>query len=255
MTAPKHILVIEDDWELRKSIATQLEMEGGFTAVEISSSVDIAAQLASRSMRFDAIVLGDTRWGSDAHSLCVRLRRAGLQLPIIMISSTNDEDDVIRCLDSGANDCMIKPLHFGELRARLRAHIRDHAMSDNAVLGIGPYHFSPGTRSLYHPAEDRQIHLTVKEAALLRLLHQAGGEPIGRQTLLRRVWGRSASVFSHTAETHISRLRRKIEPSLSIEHIPMLGEAGAYRLRTREADEAPARRPMRGDPSINASAG
>ncbi|MCW3473843.1 response regulator transcription factor [Limobrevibacterium gyesilva] len=231
MTEPKNILVVEDDRSFRNALATELESDGTFTSVEIGSGVDVLARVMARNARFDAIILGETSLGDDACATCLRLRRSGVQLPIVMIRSTPDEDSVVHSLDSGANDCIVKPVHFGELKARLRAQIRDYEMSDNAVLGIGPYHFRPSARSLYHPVQDQQIHLTVKEAALLRQLHQAGGEPVGRQALLQRVWGRNTSALSHTAETHISRLRRKIEPFLSIEHVSLMDDACAYRLR------------------------
>jgi DNA-binding response OmpR family regulator len=124
---------------------------------------------------------------------------------------------------------MVKPFRLAELTARLRAQIRAHETSEDAVLVIGPYHFRPGSRSLHDPLENRRIRLTDKEAAVLKYLYRSGGKPVGRQTLLREVWGYAKGASTHTVETHIYRLRRKIEPEATSVRI-LVNEDGGYRL-------------------------
>jgi DNA-binding response OmpR family regulator len=116
-----------------------------------------------------------------------------------------------------------KPVRLGTLLARVEEALR----APSAPLAIGPWRFDPVARQM-EDAEGRKVRLTDKEAAILEHLHQAGGV-VGRETLLAQVWGYSTAVTTHTLETHIYRLRRKIETDPS--HAALLvTEAGGYRL-------------------------
>jgi DNA-binding response OmpR family regulator len=97
------------------------------------------------------------------------------------------------------------------------------------VLIIGPYHFRPGARTLTEPTSNQRVRLTEKEAGVLKHLYRAGATPVSRQTLLREVWGYSTGASTHTVETHIYRLRRKIEPDIANARI-LVNEDGGYRL-------------------------
>jgi DNA-binding response OmpR family regulator len=229
MSGPKHILIVDDDRALRSTLAAALEMEGAFEVTQADCAADAMAKSQGRGLRFDAVILDISLPDGDGCDLCGKLRRTGLRVPIIMLTGTASEQEVVRGLDSGANDYMVKPFRLGELTARLRAQIRAHETSEDAVLVIGPYHFRPGARTLHDPLENRRIRLTDKEAAVLKYLYRSGGKPIGRQTLLREVWGYAKGASTHTVETHIYRLRRKIEPDASSARI-LLNEDGGYRL-------------------------
>jgi DNA-binding response OmpR family regulator len=122
-----------------------------------------------------------------------------------------DELEIVRALDAGATDYIARPVRLGEFQARLRAHLRQHETSDSAVLRIGTYYFHAGERWLHEPATDRFIRLTSKEARLLRHLYRAAGEVVPQGTLLRDVSGYDVDIRTHTLETHIHRLRHKIE--------------------------------------------
>ena len=136
---------------------------------------------------------------------------------------------VVRCLDAGANDCIARPLRPLELAARLRAQLRQHADSAGAVLAVGPYRFRPAQRELEEAASGRIIRLTATETAMLRFLHRAGGAAVPRPVLLNQVWGYRPGVTTHTVETHIYRLRRKIEPDPYRRSLLLSDEVG-YRL-------------------------
>jgi DNA-binding response OmpR family regulator len=146
-----------------------------------------------------------------------------------MLTGADAEQDVVRGLDSGANDYIAKPFRIMELIARLRAQLRVFDNSEDAVFMIGPYTFRPSAKMLQDTARNRRIRLTEKECSILKFLYRAGGRPVGRQILLNEVWGYNAAVTTHTLETHIYRLRQKIEPDPAAASL-LLTEGGGYRL-------------------------
>jgi DNA-binding response OmpR family regulator len=150
-------------------------------------------------------------------------------MPIIMLTGSDDEADVVRGLDAGANDYIAKPFRLAELLARLRAQVRIFENSEDAVFTIGPYTFRPSAKLLQEPVKNRRIRLTEKEAAILKFLYRAGTRPVARQVLLNEVWGYNANVTTHTLETHIYRLRQKIEPDPGNARL-LVTEGGGYRL-------------------------
>src|SRR5208283_4091825 len=165
----------------------------------------------------------------DGRDLCVRLRRHGVKVPIIMLTGSDQEADVVRGLDSGANDYIAKPFRLAELLARLRAQLRIFENSEDAVFTIGPYTFRPAAKLLQDTAKNHRIPPTEKEAAILKYLYRAGSRPVARQILLNEVWGYNSAVTTHTLETHIYRLRQKIEPDPSNARL-LVTEGGGYRL-------------------------
>ncbi|HJT15072.1 MAG TPA: response regulator transcription factor, partial [Dongiaceae bacterium] len=155
--------------------------------------------------------------------------RNQIAAPIIMLTAVDGEADTIRGLDSGANDYVTKPFRLGELVARVRAHLRQHEHSEDAVLHIGPYVFKPAVKMLVEEAAKKKIRLTEKEAAILKYLYRAGQKSVSRETLLGEVWGYNAGVTTHTLETHVYRLRQKIEKDLGKPAI-LVTDQGGYRL-------------------------
>jgi len=223
------ILVVDDDRELRAMLAEQLAVDGEFVAVEAATSVEAEAKIASKETRFDAIILDVGLPDGDGRDLCMKLRRLGIKVPIIILTGSDEESDVVRGLESGANDYIAKPFRLAELLARLRAQLRIFENSEDAVFNIGPYVFRPAAKLLQEPIKNRRIRLTEKEAAILKFLYRAGTKPVARQVLLNEVWGYNAAVTTHTLETHIYRLRQKIEPDPSNARL-LVTEGGGYRL-------------------------
>jgi DNA-binding response OmpR family regulator len=150
-------------------------------------------------------------------------------MPVLMLTGADAETDVVRGLDAGANDYIAKPFCAGELLARLRAQLRVFDNSEDAVFTIGPYMFRPSAKLLLGPARNRKIRLTDKECLILKYLYRTGSRPVPRQVLLNEVWGYSSAVATHTLETHIYRLRQKIEPDPPTPRL-LLTEDGGYRL-------------------------
>ena len=229
MPAPRPILIVEDDAALRATLAEQLAAEGEFRADEVGSVAEAEARLAEDGARYDAVLLDVGLPDGDGRELCARLRKARLKAPIIMLTGADAETDVVRGLDAGANDYVAKPFRAGELLARLRAQLRVFDDSEDAVLAIGPYLFRPAAKLLLEPQRNRKLRLTAKEGGILKFLYRAGGRPVPRPVLLNEVWGYNSGVTTHTLETHIYRLRQKIEPDPSNVRL-LLTEGGGYRL-------------------------
>jgi DNA-binding response OmpR family regulator len=146
-----------------------------------------------------------------------------------MLTGADTDADTILGLDSGANDYITKPFRLGVLLARLRAHIRQHERSDDAVFVIGPYTFQPGAKLLVDEPRRKKIRLTDKETSILKYLYRTGGRVVSREVLLDEVWGYNAGITTHTLETHVYRLRQKIERDPANARI-LVTEAGGYRL-------------------------
>jgi DNA-binding response OmpR family regulator len=229
MPGDRPILIIDDDTTLREMLVEQLEVDGEFTAAEAGTISEAEAMVTARDARFDALILDVTLPDGDGRDLCASLRRAGLRMPIIMLTGSDEEADVVRGLDAGANDYIAKPFRLAELLARLRAQVRIFENSEDAVFTIGPYTFRPSAKLLQEPIKNRRIRLTEKEAAILKFLYRAGTRPVARQVLLNEVWGYNANVTTHTLETHIYRLRQKIEPDPGNARL-LVTEGGGYRL-------------------------
>jgi DNA-binding response OmpR family regulator len=229
MAGERPILIVDDDQALRERLVEQLSVDSEFSAHQAGTATDAEARITSGEGRYDAIILDVGLPDGDGRDLCSRLRRHGVKVPIIMLTGSDHEVDVVRGLDSGANDYIAKPFKMAVLLARLRAQLRIFENSEDAVFSIGPYTFRPAAKLLQEPAKNRRIRLTEKEAAILKFLYRAGTKPVGRQILLNEVWGYNAAVTTHTLETHIYRLRQKIEPDPSNARL-LLTEGGGYRL-------------------------
>jgi DNA-binding response OmpR family regulator len=145
-----------------------------------------------------------------------------------MLTGHDTDADTILGLDAGANDYIAKPFKFPVLLARIRAQLRTHEQSEDAVFQLGPYTFRPSAKTLV-TEDDRKIRLTEKETNILKFLYRAGDATVARDVLLHEVWGYNAGVTTHTLETHIYRLRQKIEPDPSNTRL-LVTESGGYRL-------------------------
>ena len=227
MSAQKNILIVDDDQALRQSLAEQLRMYEEFAASEAATGR--AALEAVKTGHFDLILLDIGLPDLDGREICKLIRRSGVAVPIIMLTAAASEADTILGLDSGANDYVTKPFRLGALLARIRAHLRQHEHSEDATFSIGAYTFKPALKLLIRPDGTGKIRLTEKEAAILKYLYRARERVIAREVLLSEVWGYNANVATHTLETHIYRLRQKIETDPSDPHL-LVTEGGGYRL-------------------------
>ena len=226
MAQRKTLLIIDDDDELRGALAEQLDLEPDFVAHQASTAGEGVALAVS--LRPELILLDVDLPDMDGHEACRRMRADGVSAPVIMLTGAVEDSDTIQGLEAGANDYVTKPFRFAVLLARIRAQLRAHEQSENAVFRIGPYAFRPAQKLLVDERQ-RKVRLTEKETSILRYLYRAGGDPVSREELLAEVWGYNAGVTTHTLETHIYRLRQKIEPDATAQKL-LITETGGYRL-------------------------
>lgn len=227
MTRAKKILLVDDDDLLRDTLIEQFGVHDEFQ-VEPIETAGKAIERVKEEAHIDLMLLDVGLPDMDGREACRVMRKNGFKSPIIMLTGADSEADTILGLDAGANDYVSKPFKFGVLLARVRAHLRSHEQSEDAVFKVGPYEFRPAVKMLV-TAEDKKIRLTEKETSILKFLYRAGGKPVTRDVLLDEVWGYNSGVTTHTLETHVYRLRQKIEPDPSNASI-LLTESGGYRL-------------------------
>lgn len=223
------VLVVDDDPKLIETLSEQLQIDGEFEVYGVNTVEDAKVKILKSDKHYDAIILDVMLPDGDGCDLCAYLRKEGCRTPIIMLTGSDEENDVVRGLDAGGNDYVSKPFRIAELLARLRAQMRIFENSEDAVFSIGPYVFRPSAKLLQENATNRRIRLTEKEAAILKFLYRSGTRPVPRQVLLNEVWGYNSAVTTHTLETHIYRLRQKIEPDSANVSL-LITEAGGYRL-------------------------
>ncbi|WP_439561246.1 response regulator transcription factor [Roseinatronobacter sp.] len=220
------VLLVDDDDDLREALSEQLVMTDEFDVFEAANGAEAMEKV--RAGQFDLAILDVGLPDTDGRELCKRMRKAGFKSPVIMLTGHDSDADTILGLDSGANDYITKPFKLPVLLARLRAQLRQHEQSENAVFQLGPYLFKPAQKMLVDE-NDRKIRLTEKETNILKFLYRAPDGVVPRDVLLHEVWGYNAGVTTHTLETHIYRLRQKIEPDPSNASL-LVTESGGYRL-------------------------
>ena len=220
------ILVVEDDPELREALVEQLALQDEFEPMPVGTAAE--AIESARNGAVDLVIMDVGLPDMDGRDAVRQIRANGFKAPILMLTGHDTDSDTILGLEAGANDYIAKPFRFAVLLARLKAQMRSHEASEDAVFAIGPYSFRPGAKLL---VTDRgsKIRLTEKETAILRYLYRAGKTPVARETLLQEVWGYNSGVTTHTLETHIYRLRQKIEPDPSTPTL-LATQAGGYKL-------------------------
>lgn len=222
----RKVLIVDDDDELRESLRERLSLHDEFD-LQFAATASEGLKLAS-SGYVDLILLDVGLPDIDGRETCKLLRRAGFSRPIIMLTGQVSDADTILGLESGANDYVTKPFKLGVLLARIRAQLKQHEQSEDAIFTIGPYTFEPASKLLID-GNSGKIRLTEKETSILKYLYRAGGRLVSRNVLLDEVWGYNANVTTHTVETHVYRLRQKMEKDFSQPEI-LVTETGGYRL-------------------------
>ena len=226
MSTARKILIVDDDEDLREPLREQLALHDEFEVM----TVDTAAKgiETCKTDHFDLLILDVGLPDMDGREACKVLRKNGFKAPILMLTGNDSDADMILGLDAGANDYVTKPFKFAVLLARIRAQLRQHEQSEDAVFKLGQYTFKPASKILIDEGGSK-VRLTEKETSILKYLYRAGEKVVTRDVLLHEVWGYNAGVTTHTLETHIYRLRQKIERDPSNAEI-LVTETGGYKL-------------------------
>jgi len=225
MTSRK-ILIVDDDGDLTEALIEQLSLYEEF---DIASEGTAAKGVKhAKDGHVDLIVMDVGLPDMDGREAVKLLRKAGVKAPIIMLTGQDTDSDTILGLEAGANDYVAKPFRFAVLLARIRAHLRQHEQSEDATFSVGRFTFKPASKMLLE-ADGGKIRLTEKETSILKYLYRAGERTVTRDVLLSEVWGYNSGVTTHTLETHIYRLRQKIERDPSNAEM-LVTESGGYKL-------------------------
>ena len=220
------LLLVDDDNDLREALTEQLSLYEEFTIQqEQTASAGISA---ARDTHTDLLIMDVGLPDMDGREAVKLLRKGGFKSPIIMLTGHDTDSDTILGLEAGANDYIVKPFKFAVLLARIRAHLRQHEQSEDAVFTIGPYSFRPAQKIMIDE-DDSKVRLTEKETSILKYLYRADRKVVTRDVLLEEVWGYNSGGTTHTLETHIYRLRQKIEKDPS-NAVLLVTDAGGYKL-------------------------
>ena len=222
----RRIFLVDDDADLRKTLMDQLMHYREFELIEAATGNDAIRKV--RDTQVDLMLLDVGLPDMDGREAVKILRRDGFKSPIILLTGHDSDSDEILGLESGANDYVTKPFRFSVLLARIRAALRQHDQSEDVVFTIGPYSFQPANK-LLEAGDGTKVRLTDKETSILKYLYRQGPKTITRDVLLKEVWGYNNRVTTHTLETHIYRLRQKIERDPSNARL-LVTEEGGYRL-------------------------
>jgi DNA-binding response OmpR family regulator len=226
MVNAAQILIVDDEADLRNALAEQLALHEEFAVHALESAAKAIAHV--KVERVDCVIMDVGLQDMDGREAVRTMRRNGFRGTVIMLTAHASDADTILGLEAGANDYVTKPFRFAVLLARIRAQLRQHESSEDAIFAIGPYTFRPGAKLLV-TQKGSKLKLTEKETAILRYLYRAGQKVVTREVLLQEVWGYNSAVTTHTLETHIYRLRQKIEADPSTARI-LVTEAGGYKL-------------------------
>jgi DNA-binding response OmpR family regulator len=226
MAGKRHLLIVDDEKDLRETLIEQL----GLTEEFMLSAAETATQAlaVTKGERIDLVVMDVGLPDMDGREAVKLMRKGGFRSPIIMLTAQASDADTVLGLEAGANDYVVKPFKFAVLLARIRAQLRQYEASEDAVFAIGPYTFRPNAKLLVN-IKGGKLKLTEKETAILRYLYRADRKVVSRDVLLQEVWGYNAAVTTHTLETHIYRLRQKIEKDPSHAEL-LITETGGYKL-------------------------
>lgn len=217
----KHIVTVQADDLLARSLADQLAGQG--YEVTLAPSIEQAHATLSGGVA-DLLLLDAQSVGEALPAACRFLREAAGRRPIVVLGIGRDRAGALKA--SGADSCLAKPYRFAELLKELQDRLKEP--SDGGELTIGVFRLHPTARQLIG-GDGRRISLTEKETAILAYLRRADGRVVSRDELLGQVWGYSNAVSTHTVETHIYRLRRKLADFAGAETL-LATTTGGYRL-------------------------
>ena len=222
----RRIFIVDDDADLRKTLLDQLAHYREFELLDAATAGEALRKV--RESHVDLMLLDVGLPDMDGREAVKILRKDGFKSPVIMLTGHDSDSDEILGLESGANDYVTKPFRFSVLLARIRAALRQHDQSEDVVFTIGHYSFQPAAK-LLEAQDGGKVRLTDKETSILKYLYRQGPKTITRDVLLKEVWGYNNRVTTHTLETHIYRLRQKIERDPSNARL-LVTEEGGYRL-------------------------
>ena len=199
------ILITEDEKDLADALARGLRQQG--YAADIAYDGEEALVMAEVN-DYDLIILDLNLPKVDGVEVCRRIRASGSPVGILMLTARSSLDDRVNGLDQGADDYLVKPFHFPELLARVRAILRREGETRHPILRIGDLVLDPNAIKGYFRGSE--IAFTIKEFAILEYLMRNAGRVVSQEELLEHVWCEDANMFTHTVKVHIKNIRKKL---------------------------------------------
>jgi len=222
------ILLINNDKDLGEALAFQLTLDKKYEIVETSGETSAFSQINNNFC--DLVIVNSQSSALNGYNLTKSLRLAGFKKPIIMLINQNNNLDIADDQNRKADEYINKPFRYPVLLKSIETQLHKFKKSENTKYSIGNYIFKPNSKIL-ESNKKRSIRLTEKENNILKFLYKHIGNIVSRETLLHEVWGYNSKVTTHTLETHIYRLRQKIEDDPS-EACFLITETGGYKLRS-----------------------
>lgn len=220
------VMLVDDDDTLRTVLHQQLSAEGILQIEEAGSVAEAHQKIGAFAP--DIILLDVQLPDGNGFMICKKLRDAGFDKPILMLTGQDSEDDIIQGLEAGANDYIAKPMRMRELLARMRTHLRQHQQSDEARFDVLGFDFVPATKTIMTKDKAAKVLLTEKETMIMKMLIRRTPDAVSREELLSEIWGFQKGLTTHTLETHIYRLRQKFT---QLSELPLIETADdGYRL-------------------------
>jgi DNA-binding response OmpR family regulator len=200
------ILIVEDEKDLTDALSRGLRRQG--YATDTAYDGEEALNLAEVN-EYDLILLDLNLPKIDGMEVCRRIRSSGSSVGILMLTARSGLDDRVSGLDEGADDYLVKPFHFPELLARVRAVLRREGETRHTILRIGDLVIDPNAMRGYFRGSE--IAFTVKEFSIVEYLMRNAGRVVSQEELLEHVWNEDANLFTQTVKVHINNIRRKLK--------------------------------------------
>ena len=225
MSSSTKILLVNSDRDLSEALIYQLSLNDKYQIIE-SGEDNVFTQINNNS--FNIVIINSQPSKLNGHNLTKKLRTGGFKNPIIMLITQSDASNVDNKLTIEANEYITKPFKYPELLKSIELHLRQFERTEDTQYNLGSYLFKPNSKVL--ESKNKSIRLTEKENDILKFLYQNLETIVSREILLHEVWGYNSKVTTHTLETHIYRLRQKIEIDPANACF-LITETGGYRLK------------------------
>jgi len=222
------ILLINNDKDLSEALVFQLTLVEKYQIIETNDETSALVQINNNFC--DLVIINSQSSALNGYNLTKSLRLASYKKPIIMLINQNSNLDIPDNQNHKANEYIIKPFRYPELLKSIETQLHKFKKSENTQYNIGNFVFKPNSKIL-ESNDGRSIRLTEKENNILKFLFKNLGNTVSRETLLHEVWGYNSKVTTHTLETHIYRLRQKIEDDPS-KACFLITEPGGYKLHS-----------------------
>ena len=226
MSSSTKILLVNSDRDLSEELIYQLSLNNEYQIIE-SGEDNVFTQINNNS--FKIVIINSQPYKLNGHNVAKKLRTGGYKNPIIMLITHSDASNVDNNLSIEANEHITKPFKYPKLLKSIELHLRQFKRTEDTQYNLGSYLFKPNSKIL-EANGNKSIRLTEKENDILKFLYQNLGTIVSRDILLHEVWGYNSKVTTHTLETHIYRLRQKIEIDPANACF-LITETGGYRLK------------------------